>query len=248
MRHHVTGAIVAIVGALNAFCPSAASAQVRLGPETGTSANVFVMSWWQIPFRTVIRQQYDFSCGSAALATLLTHHYQHPIDERASFAAMWRVGDREAIRKQGFSLADMRAFLTSEGYKAEGFKLTMAQLTQLKRPVIVLLDLNGFKHFVVIKGFDDNQVLTGDPMLGIVRYERKEFERYWNGIVLAVMTTPKRVRPVYNLPTDWNPWATAPLGDDSSMAFGIGDLTTNLPPAYQLTPTMLLDVRVGTVN
>jgi uncharacterized protein len=34
-------------------------------------------------FKEIVRQQYDFSCGSAALATLLTFHYGHAIDERS---------------------------------------------------------------------------------------------------------------------------------------------------------------------
>lgn len=225
-----------------------ASAQVRLGPDAGGNSETYVMSWWQIPFRSVVRQQYDFSCGSAAIATLLNYHYHHPMDERQSFAAMWRVGDREAIKKVGFSLADMRAFLNAAGYRAEGFKLTMDQLSQLRRPVIVLMDLEGFKHFVVVKGMQDGQVMTGDPMLGIVKYDIKDFQRYWNGIVLAILSGPVRDRPVYNLASDWNPWARAPLGDEASNQYAIGDLTTYLPPDYQLSPTMLLDVRVGTVN
>ena len=225
-----------------------AQAQVRLGLDAGGNAEISVMSWWQIPFRSVIRQQYDFSCGSAALATLLNYHYHHPINEQQSFTAMWQVGDREAIKKVGFSLADMRSFLISEGYRSEGFKLTMTQLSQLRRPVIVLMDLEGFKHFVVVKGMQDGQVLTGDPMLGIVKYDARDFERYWNGIVLAIMSGPIQERPVYNLITDWNPWARAPLGDEASNQFSIGDLTTFLPPEYQISPTMLLDVRVGTVN
>lgn len=233
---------VAMVGA------TPAAAQVRLGPDAGGNSETYVMSWWQIPFRSVVRQQYDFSCGSAAIATLLNYHYHHPMDERQSFAAMWRVGDREAIKKVGFSLADMRAFLNAEGYRAEGFKLTMDQLSQLRRPVIVLMDLEGFKHFVVVKGMQDGQVMTGDPMLGIVKYDTRDFERYWNGIVLAILSGPVRERPVYNLASDWNPWARAPLGEEASNQYAIGDLTTFLPPDYQLSPTILLDVRVGTVN
>lgn len=225
-----------------------ASAQVRLGPDAGGNSEIHVMSWWQIPFRSVVRQQYDFSCGSAAVATLLNYHYHHPMDERRSFAAMWRVGDREAIRKVGFSLADMRAFLNAEGYRAEGFKLTTDQLSKLRRPVIVLMDLEGFKHFVVVKGMQDGQVMTGDPMLGIVKYDIADFERYWNGIVLAILSGPIEERPVYNLVSDWNPWARAPIGEEASSQYAIGDLTTFLPPDYQLSPTILLDVRVGTVN
>ncbi len=224
------------------------TAQVRLGPDAGGMSETYVMSWWQIPFRSVIRQQYDFSCGSAEIATLLNYHYHHPMDERRSFAAMWQVGDREAIKKVGFSLADMRQFLISEGYRSEGFKLTIDQLSQLRRPVIVLMDLEGFKHFVVVKGMQDGQVMTGDPMLGIVKYDAKDFERYWNGVVLAILDGPMKQRPFYNLATDWDPWARAPIGEEAGHGYSIGDLTTFLPPDYQLSPTMLLDVRVGTVN
>ena len=241
-------AYAAVACAAMGALPATATAQVRLGSDAGGYSEVPVMSWWQIPFRSVIRQQYDFSCGSAAIATLLNYHYGHPMDERRSFQAMWRVGDREAIRKQGFSLADMRALLISEWFRSEGFKLDIKQLGQLKRPVIVLMDLEGFKHFVVVKGMQDGQVLTGDPMLGIVKYDAKDFERYWNGIVLAVLGGPIRQRPTYNLASDWNPWARAPLGDEAANQFAITDLTTHLPPDYQLTPTMLLDVRIGTVN
>ena len=49
---------------------------VGLNPDTaGANYRVRTMSWVEIPFRSVIRQQFDFSCGSAAVATLLTYHY-----------------------------------------------------------------------------------------------------------------------------------------------------------------------------
>ena len=44
-----------------------AMAEVRLSGEAGGNYRVQVMSWWDIPFRSVVRQQYDFSCGSAAV-------------------------------------------------------------------------------------------------------------------------------------------------------------------------------------
>jgi uncharacterized protein len=85
------------------LAPHSATAQVRLGPEAmGGNYNVQVMSWAEIPFRTIVRQQYDFSCGSAAVATLLTHHYGRPTAEHHSFAAMWKAGDQKIIQKSGF--------------------------------------------------------------------------------------------------------------------------------------------------
>jgi uncharacterized protein len=226
---------------------NSAKAEVRLGRDaTGGDYSVSVMTWWDIPFRSVVRQRFDFSCGSAAVATLLTYHYGVPTAENAPFKAMWNLGDKEVIRKVGFSMLDMRRYLESIGYRAEGFKLEPGQLYKVKRPVIVLLDLKGFKHFVVVKGQTKDQVLVGDSIGGLKKYSVTEFEKYWNGIALAIVDGPIKKRPTYNLARDWDAWSKAPT--DQVIDAQIGDLTTHLPPQYQLTPELLLDVRVGTVR
>jgi len=63
-----------------------------------------VKSFKELRESRVTKQQYDFSCGSAALATLLTYTYGEPISETAVFEAMFKVGDQANIRKVGFSL------------------------------------------------------------------------------------------------------------------------------------------------
>lgn len=241
------GGVFSLVAVASLYSHSA-NAEVRLGREAiGGDFSIDVMTWWDIPFRSVIRQRYDFSCGSAAVATLLTYHYDRPTAESTPFRAMWNLGDKPVIRKVGFSMLDMRNYLQSIGYRAEGFKLKPEQLYQVKRPVIVLLDLDGFKHFVVVKGQTKDQVLVGDSVLGLKKYPTKEFHKYWNGVALAIVDGPIKKRPKYNLAGDWSLWATAPT-DQISPTAEIGNLTTHLPPLYQLTPEFLLDVRVGTVR
>src|SRR5690606_40798166 len=56
----------------------------------------------------------DFSCGSAATATLLTYQYGHPVTELEVFRQMYAQGDQARIRKEGFSLLDMRRYLQSQ--------------------------------------------------------------------------------------------------------------------------------------
>jgi predicted double-glycine peptidase len=224
-----------------------AAAQVRLSGETGGNYTVDVMSWWQIPFRTVVRQQYDFSCGSAAVATMLTYHYRQPTPERVAFAQMWKAGDQAAIRKIGFSMLDMKDYLAGVGLNANGYRLGEDGLRKLQRPAIVLLDLNGFKHFVVVKGFRGDRVLVGDPMLGLNQYAIKDFMKLWNGIALAVVPTPQEQGPTYNVARDWGPWSKAPM-EDGAMHIASDDFITHLPPSYQLSPQILLDVNVGSVR
>ena len=237
------------LGAVLTVPAAAAGSDVRLSRESGGDYRVSVMSWWDIPFRSVVRQRYDFSCGSAALATMLTYHYDRPTSEREVFAAMWRTGDQENIRRVGFSMFEMKTALENLGYRTAGFRLTVDQLRRLRRPSIVLIDLNGFRHFVVVKGAREDRLLVGDSVRGLSQYSFEDFARIWNGIALVLLDSPTTPRPAFDLASDWGPWSQAPLEQGGEgIRIAIGDITTNLPPSYQLSPQILLDVRVGTVR
>ena len=138
-------------------------------------------------FRTTIKQQYDFSCGSAALATLLTHHYRNPVDEQSAFRLMFESGDQEKIQRDGFSLLDMKRFLGSIGYQADGFEVTIDELRDAKVPAIALIRENGYNHFVVVKGIDGNTMLLGDPSVGTRTITRKAFEEMWSAKLFFVI-------------------------------------------------------------
>jgi predicted double-glycine peptidase len=247
LARHARPALLAVT-VLMAAWPQGANAQVRLtSGDAGGNYTVNVMSWWQIPFRTVVHQQYDFSCGSAAVATLLTYHYNRPTPERIPFTQMWKDGDQTTIRKVGFSMYDMKTYLDSIGLPTEGYRLGAAGLAKLKRPAIVLLDIKGFKHFVVVKGIRGDRVLVGDPMLGLNEYSRADFLKLWNGIALAVADSKNENHAKFNLASDWGPWSRAPM-EDAGLHVAGDDFLRSLPSSYQLTPQILLAVNVGTVK
>lgn len=137
-------------------------------------------------FLTVVRQQYDFSCGSAALATLLNYHYDDPHSEQTAFLGMWRDGDRAQIRRLGFSLLDMKRYLAARGVAADGYRVSLKQIAEARTPGIALIDTNGYKHFVVVKGLAEGDVLIGDPALGLRHVPADEFQKMWNGILFAI--------------------------------------------------------------
>jgi hypothetical protein len=178
------------------------------------------------------------------VATLLTYHQDRPTPEQAAFTSMWQAGDREAIRKVGFSMLDMKSYLGSVGLRAEGYRLDRDALLKLERPAIVLVNLKGFKHFVLIKGVRDGRVLVGDPMLGLNQYSVDDFMKVWNGI--ALMVVRKNDRLAFNRESEWGPWSKAPM--EGAALHVAGDISRHLPTSYQLTPQTLLDVNVGTVR
>lgn len=156
-------------------------------------------------FRNVVRQHYDYSCGSAAVATLLTYHYGHPIDEMKVLQAMFETGDQEKIRTQGFSLLDMKNYLTQIGYHAEGYKESLDRLGKAGIPAIVLINKRGYMHFVVVKGVTQDKVAVGDPTLGVRIYNRKDFEKMWNGILFVILDNKRIAQASFNTAESWSP-------------------------------------------
>lgn len=225
---------VALASLLLAIAP-AAHAQVDLSGPTG-AVSVRVVSYRDIPFRTVVRQQYDFSCGSAALATLLRHHYGLDVDERAVFEAMFATGDQERIRRVGFSLLDMKRYLASNGYQADGFRLTLDDLAKSGSPAIIMVDNAGYRHFAVLKGVDQSRVLVGDPAIGLKTYSREEFADIWNGVAFMLSDPGDR----FNDAEDWTKFA--PLRPETAMPVdSLASFTQQLPPLYQISTTFSLD-------
>jgi predicted double-glycine peptidase len=142
----------------------------------------------------VVRQRFDYSCGAAALATLLTHGLNDPVDESSILAAI--VGSLTeqgvaALQKRGLSLLDLAAFAQARGYRAQGFRIPAAQLARISRPVIVFIKPKGYEHFAVLKGVRGDRVYLADPSLGNTRMALYQFLAMWadesgRGIVFAV--------------------------------------------------------------
>ncbi len=210
MKTAAPGLAVLVCGCALAatFAARAGSADVRV-PFSG-SYTMQLTSLKEARFKTTVRQQYDFSCGSAATATLLTYQYGHRVSEAEVFRQMYASGDKARIRTQGFSLLDMRRYLQSQGYQADGFELPLDKLFEEGLPAIVLLNDRGYRHFVVVKGLRGGRVLVGDPSRGTRAIARKDFDRLWDNHVLFVVHN-RRELAAFNQPRDWRSAPAAPL-------------------------------------
>lgn len=189
----------------------AMAATVEVTPGVGSRMLLQIWSMRELKVRSVILQKYDYSCGSAAVATLLTYHYGNPITEEVAFRAMFEHGDQQKIQREGFSLLDMKRFLDAQGYRADGFEVSLDEVVKAGLPAIVLIVDNGYHHFVVIKGMRDNKVLLGDPAVGMRVMRREDFEAAWpNRIVFVIHEAPARGE--FNTARDWSVRPRSPLG------------------------------------
>lgn len=150
----------------------------------------------------VIKQDSDYSCGAAALATLLTYYFGEETSEQEMLGLMNAgLTKVEQARKhfKGYSLLDLQRAARLKGYQAAGFKLTVEQLTQLAAPVIVFVQPMGYKHFAVLRGVDRGRVFLADPVRGNLRMGIGRFLAEWDGIIFVLGKTGEEDLTTYPL-------------------------------------------------
>jgi predicted double-glycine peptidase len=177
-------------GAVRAQRPDDSRATVDLTRLTGNGGMpVFkpMRTLRDLRYRELLRQRYDFSCGSAALASLLHYGYGLDVSEPELIKKMMVGVDPKEVVRNGFSMLDMKRYVESIGMRAHGFRIDADALYRLQMPVIALLDLMGYRNFVGVKGAAGGRVFVADPALGHRVMQEADFVRGWNGIVLAVV-------------------------------------------------------------
>lgn len=148
---------------------------------------VALTSWKDRKFIGLVRQRTDFSCGAAVMATIFNEAFGRSTTEQQVLVNMLKIADPDIVREKGFSLLDMKYYAQSVGMEAEGYRLEYDQLIKLDLPAIALLDIKGYKHFVVIRKAWPDRIAIGDPALGNRTMTRASFEESWNdvGFVIA---------------------------------------------------------------
>lgn len=132
-------------------------------------------------------------CGAASVA--MVAQYWNPQSTVTPTQIYERLYDREG---GGIRLADMKKWLADAGYHAVTFRGQRADLDehlQKGRPLIVGLRNGARKqmHFVVVTGFDGDQLLVNDPTKSRPRrLSATQFDREWGlGDRWILLATPR---------------------------------------------------------
>lgn len=179
---------IALLAALIGLASVAEAAQMPIAAlPGGTVVYKPVQSMRERRFADLVQQKTDFSCGAAALATVLKQAYWLDVDEAHIIEGMLANSDQELVKTQGFSMLDMKRYVESIGMRARGYRIAPENLSSVSIPVVVLMDIRGYKHFVVLQRTEKDWVYVGDPVLGHKRYAFDDFIKGWNGIIFAVI-------------------------------------------------------------
>ena len=192
--------------AIGILTSAAVVSEAQIGIGSGLRVDPPSKSVKDLRDQNVVRQRFDFSCGAAALATLLRYGFGESVTERELLAQLFGLlSDQEktAVRDTGFSLLHLQRVAEARGYQAAGFRLEPEQLAMLRGPVIVFIQPHGYKHFAVLRGVHGDRVYLADPSRGNIRMPAYTFLDGWlqpdsKGIIFAV--EPKSGLPESSMP------------------------------------------------
>ncbi len=139
----------------------------------------------------------DNSSISASLATVLKYTYNEDVNEQSVIDRLLLYGDMESIAtKRAFSLLDVRKYLEAIGYTGTGYNLDAPisfeqfqkdKLETMANTTIIPVVINGYRHFVVFRGFDNKYIYCGDPYNGNISLSFKNFsECIVNNIIFVI--------------------------------------------------------------
>ncbi len=157
-----------------------------------------VESFSALKYSVTVRQKFDFSCGGATVATLLTYHLGRETTEvqvldklRTRFPGQ----DWKAIQEKGFSAADLIWVANQFGLEAQAARIAAPDLADLDGPVIVHVNAGTFEHFTVLRTRRYGRTFLSDPVEGAIALSNAEFDAKYTGVALAIWVkgqTPPR--------------------------------------------------------
>lgn len=153
-----------------------------------------------LKYRHIVRQAYDYSCGSAALVTIMNFDLGVVVTEQQAMEGMMQQGEKEKIiARRGFSLLDMKRYLVSVGIEAAGFRGEVNDLLNLENPALVPIDFGGSKHFVVLRGVRNGLAYIADPSAGNLVFSLSKFASLWDRNTFFIVYPPKGTLALHQL-------------------------------------------------
>lgn len=186
--------------------------------------------------RDVILQAHEYSCGAAALATLLGL-LGRPTTEMEVLRSIFgerlplETGPEGKTRLRALNLEDLETGARAAGFQVVSLQVPAKSLPDALialRPAIARMSLyKQYPHFVVLRDFRDGWAQIGDPAYGSIKLPASQFFSAWEAGDRILLTISRH--PFYA-------WKTR---DDRPLLLKRNEREP-LPPSEALDPAPLL--------
>lgn len=136
----------------------------------------------------VVRQTTRFTCGPAALSTLMRYQFGLELDEITVASALLKGRSWVSIEAQGgFSLLDLFDFARTLGFEPRAERDLSLAFLSANLPAIVPVTLKeDALHFLVVIEHRGDRFAVVDPAVGGRLIPEKEFQEIWPGVALTL--------------------------------------------------------------
>lgn len=155
----------------------------------GPAAPTRPVSYLALRYEATVPQGFDYTCGAASVATILSYYWGRPTTEAEVIGALrqrYSLAEIARRRETGLSFDDLIFAATRLGFAAQGARIRLAELPKLAGPVIVHLDKGRFQHFAVLRSVGKGVYYISDPVVGQIAMSAAEFGTQFSGNILAV--------------------------------------------------------------
>jgi len=154
-------------------------------------------SWQEIKFKNVVKQEYDFSCGSASISMLLQLH-GIKVTEIAILDLLKKDYKQVDHLKDNFnnqtleniasnnslSMLDIKKVGEHYGFTVHALSFPFEKINQLKHPAIVHLETPKSLHYSVLISKNNNYFNLLDPTNGEITLSSNKFKKIYTGNLL----------------------------------------------------------------
>lgn len=146
-------------------------------------------SAYELKWENITPQEYDYTCGAAALSTLIYGYFGEYISESKIINQLinnLNEKDIDIVKKQGFNMLHLKYVAEYFGYDAVGVKIDINTLYRLKGPVIIVLQTSNGNHYVVFKNIVKDRVFIADSINGNYIMTTSYLSSVWDGTALIL--------------------------------------------------------------
>ncbi len=140
-----------------------------------------VVSWIETRNKNLTRQNFDYSCGSAALSTIFSYYYDKNITENdilidiANSIGLY-IEKLDVKKKSSISFADLTEYVQRSKFRAIGIAVGFDEILNLKIPAIIFVKIRNQEHFTALKSSDETNVYLADPTFGNISVSHSKFK------------------------------------------------------------------------
>ena len=185
-----------ILGIGLAVCiPLRANAQDERAPvrDPQHRVEIYVPAWKELRQRNIVMQKRDYSCGAAAMATVLRYYWGDDVTEDKILIVLLATLTPDETKdrfKHGLAISDLRRTAVKMGYQSSIGTMSLENLAGARLPLIIPLKVEEQDHFVVYRGMAAGRVYLADPIRGNVRPTITEFRQQWQKNAILVVVKP----------------------------------------------------------